>query len=425
MLGVNWDQERSKVRTIRDAVIDKTIEKISSQSICSVSELEGQRLAVDYLKGSIESTADITAALGALAWLYPEAPVIELALAKASLFVNDPWRALRHLFRVIDNHSLETWIIDALRTAGQTWSSLQGWSQLKSFLRRRLISMGWGEGVMSIEREQCMNLPDRLALTEFEIRGADRKDVKVIVSLDRIEDFVRNQWGNFGISVLRAFRNLIIGIRDQPQSEIIQRITGPSPFTSFTLLATSSGITVAAICSEEKWQEFLEFLFWINDVTGQPNASGLFGHGHLRTSVASPLNVLFKSACREMDNSMHSLDMPGSTMLPLEAFIVQHDSHREKVTIHKSPFDLCWTVLVDSAYSGRYTLQLPTGIDTTRYGIGLRVDFKLLMAMAGTASCIIYDGGVIFAGFRFALVPIKFLDKGRKSVQWHLLENKD
>ena len=315
--------------------------------------------------------------------------------------------------------------MNALREASQSWNSPEGWFYLAPLFRRHLLTLPWTTGVRVLHRDQCRDLPDQLALTEIEMRGPTVNDVRVFVSLDRIEDFIRKYWGEFGVSALRILQNLLIAIHEYPQSKLTETLPGLGYFTSFTFVAGEASLTVAAICPKQEWQDLINLLVWINDVAGQPKSPGFFcpikrtfpteSSPNIGISIPPGWKSHFQVTAQQLSLQAEAL--------PLYVCSVAEEGLRQPVSNQQSPFNLCWTALVGSAYLGRYTLQLPRYIAATRFGVGLRANFNLVRTMAGTDSVIIHDGGIVLSGFQFALVPVEFVDKGKKTVQWHLLEN--
>lgn len=256
-------------------------------------------------------------------------------------------------------------------------------------------------------------LPKTLSLTyEMTNNGG-------VIVCELIGQYVKNSWHDIGEMVLGLFMKALDHIRVDrlvPFSEIHELSSHTDGILGrLRFAATRDVLSVSGTCSLEQWTKVRETLIWLEQAIGCPS------HGlYIRPFVAELRTHSTIRAISDIEQKLQSFDVPGrlgqlesgEDVFYLPRLIFDFQDERP-VNLQEKLYALCWSQLFTSAYIAERPHHT---FDHT--GVGLRIQFELLLELAAIERAITYDNGVILTGYDAALIPT---GRTESSIQWHLV----
>ena len=266
-----------------------------------------------------------------------------------------------------------------------------------------------------IRSELIDNLSDLLVLTEIESYPlASRNKLDLRVRADLVSDLVNEYWPDLGAKALEIFkavtRKALAGVA--MAAEVAALHEG-----EFYIVWDSKRLFVSCYGAQSFSRELLSCLLWLQDCLGQGgNSAGL----HRRRGYTIYQIAENDISTRDISTTIQGLNLPSFTQMPATVWVAcQHDTDVLKKDMLATD-QSCWLELFGKGYiasAPSYTKSK----DSVPPGKGLQIPFNLLVSITDVEDIVQYDGGLILAGPRAALIPIKLLDAPTRTVQWHLV----
>lgn len=234
---------------------------------------------------------------------------------------------------------------------------------------------------------------------------------------DRVAEFVKEHWGRGGLEILKAYQRLLSRVLRDGDRVMVRRIKEPA----LTLLATTTTISISAVCVQKEWENIIRCVSWIDEVLGTPTGTGslrTLPPREIRNGNLANSKVIGKQL-EELDallhahtewnggewNSHHVLRTRG---LELYRYPSKSEAHEFK----SSAGEDCWRGLFEEGYVANHQMSYPLRL--SEEGKGLCISFELMCAVAGIEQAVsVEEDGLVLAGFNTFLVPMRAIDDKR------------
>ena len=236
-------------------------------------------------------------------------------------------------------------------------------------------------------------------------------DSKPRVRLDTIGTLVNDYWGCLGTTVLSVYKRLLRQITVCQDYAIEEILLGD--FQGY-LGASVTDVSLVGWSTLAEWDCVVSCLKWLLAIT-EPAYQNMI----IRSYEASGKSTLLRgSLLNSIPERFQDTTFQMGYKLEVDDFS----------KVYSTSAGLCWQSLFTGACIGAHASQNFTYSEsfeeTERWvGIGLKLEFSILIYMAGVDEIVDVDGTPVLCGFRSALVPVVRFEDG--SVQWHLIVAKN
>ena len=367
-------------------------------------------------------------------WKYPNEIHLQLALVVALFFSGKPDRGLEHLrqsnvrFGPSVGLDISIQILNAIRfdLPQKTFHQNILWAPWDHFDNSDDDSMAFN------------NLANLIVVSETEIRAVTGSGPRPLVRADRVNDIVKELWGELGSAILTALQDVI---RDSD----IERTLKLDDGAVVSIDARVGYIEIMGVCDETTWRAVTDVVSWITQSMHTGTEEGLVvtwnrkitTQEHYLDSLSDPRPDWIKQTMKGrtstewlkyLQNRMSTLtgarqDVANRQLCNLHFVEISGTSLE---ALRADCYRLCWTSLFDRVSVIHYTFPLERVSSLDHYGQGLLITFELLVTIAGIEGAITCpDGGVILIGHTTALIPVRVINELNKSIQWHFFELND